>query len=181
MPDVETQWAALLRAANDGDERAYATFLSSVAPVLRGLVRARGQALSADNHEDIVQDVLLAIHQKRHTWDESRPLRPWLFAIARHKVADAFRAGGARVHLDLSDFEEALPAPPGPDPTAGADMARLLDRLDPRSAEIVRSASLRDEEAASIGARLSMSEGAVRVALHRAMRRLAAFAQGEPR
>jgi RNA polymerase sigma-70 factor (ECF subfamily) len=180
MPDVETEWAALLRAANGGDARAYAAFLNAVAPVLRGLVRARGRALPADQHEDIVQEVLLAIHVKRHTWDEGRPLRPWMFAIARHKVVDAFRAGGARVHLDVEDFSEVLAAPPEPDLTAAADVDRLLARLDPRSAEIVRAASLGDEEAALIGARLSMSEGAVRVALHRAMRRLTAFTRGTP-
>jgi RNA polymerase sigma-70 factor (ECF subfamily) len=180
MPDVETEWAALMRAANAGDARAYAAFLNAVAPVLRGLVRARGRALPTDQHEDIVQEVLLAIHAKRGTWDEDRPLRPWLFAIARHKVVDAFRAGGARVHLDVEDLAEVLAAPPEPDPTAAADVNQLLARLDPRSAEIVRSASLGDEEAASIGARLSMSEGAVRVALHRAMRRLATFTRGAP-
>ena len=87
MPDAETEWAALLRAANGGDTRAYAAFLTAVAPVLRGLVRARGRAIPADQHEDIVQEVLLAIHRKRRTWDETRPVRPWLFAIARHKVA----------------------------------------------------------------------------------------------
>lgn len=181
MPDAETEWAALLRAANAGDARAYAAFLRAVAPVLRGIIRARGRALPTDQHEDIVQEVLLAIHVKRGTWDEGRPVRPWLFAIARHKVADAFRAGSARVHLDVEDLAEVLAAPSEPDPTAAADVTRLLARLDPRSAEIVRAASLGDEEAALIGARLSMSEGAVRVALHRAMRRLAALTQGAPR
>lgn len=181
MPDAETHWAALLRAANRGDARAYAAFLAAVAPVLRGLVRARGRALPADQHEDVVQEVLLAIHAKRHTWDEARAVRPWLFAVARHKVADAFRAGGADVHLDIRDLDEVLAAPPGPEPGAAADVDRLLARLDPRAAEIVRAAALRDEEAGQIGARLSMTEGAVRVALHRAIGRLKAFAQGEPR
>lgn len=181
MPDAETEWAALLRAANGGDARAYAAFLASVAPVLRGIVRARARAIAADQHEDVVQEVLLAIHAKRHTWDEGRPVRPWLFAIARHKVVDAFRAGGADVHLDVEDLSEVLAAPPGPDPTAAGDVRRLLGRLDARSAEIVRAAALSDEDAGTIGARLSMSEGAVRVALHRALRRLRAFAQGEPR
>ncbi|TNC73123.1 sigma-70 family RNA polymerase sigma factor [Rubellimicrobium roseum] len=181
MRDTESDWAALLRAAKAGDGRAYARFLREVAPVLRGIVRARGQALPVHHHEDIVQEVLLAIHAKRHTWDAGRPLRPWLFAIARHKVADAFRARGARLHLDIADRAEVLPAEPGPDPDAARDAARLLGRLDPRAAEIVRSAHLHDEAPAEIGRRLSMSEGAVRVALHRALKRLGAMTQGSPR
>lgn len=178
MRDTEAEWAALLRAANGGDGRAYARFLHAVAPVLRGIIRARGRALPADLHEDVLQEVLLAIHRKRHTWDPSRPLRPWLFAIARFKVADAFRSRGAEVLIDIADLAEAMPADPDPDPTAPADAHRLLGRLDPRSAEIVRRVGLDEEDAASAGRRLGMTEGAVRVALHRAMRRLSALAQG---
>lgn len=178
MRNVEVEWATLFQAANAGDPAAYERFLREVAPVLRGIVRARGRLIPAHSHEDIVQEVLLAIHAKRHTWDPTRPVRPWLFAIARHKVADAFRARGARVELDIADFAEILAAEPGADPTAAGDIERLLDLLDPRAAEIVRAVGLDGEATEATGTRLRMSEGAVRVALHRAMRRLSALAQG---
>lgn len=177
MRDVETDWAALLRAANGGDGHAYARFLREIASVLRGIVRGRGGSIPPDLQEDVVQEVLLAIHVKRHTWSEDRPLRPWLWAIARHKVADAFRARGSRVHLYIADFAEVLAAEPGPDPTAAHDASRLVDRLGPRDAAIVRAVSLEGEAPAATGRRLRMSEGAVRVALHRALKRLTAMAQ----
>lgn len=177
MRDVEAEWAALLRAANGGDGRAYARFLCEVTPVLRGIVRGRGRSVPPDLQEDIVQEVLLAIHTKRHTWATDRPLRPWLWAITRYKVAGAFRARGTQIHLDVADFAEVLPAEPGPDPTAAHDAHRLMDRLEPRAAEIVRSISLEGEEPGTTGRRLRMSEGAVRVALHRALKRLTAMAQ----
>ena len=53
-----------------------------------GLARA-GQPV--DQSEDIVQDILLAVHLKRHTWDANAPFAPWLFAIARNKLIDALR------------------------------------------------------------------------------------------
>ena len=59
MMDRETEWAALLRAANAGDGQAYARFLHAVTPVLRGVVRSRGRLLPADQHEDVLQEVLL--------------------------------------------------------------------------------------------------------------------------
>ena len=177
MRNTETEWAALLRAANAGDGHAYVCFLRQVAPVLRGIVRSRGHAIPADGQEDIVQEVLLAIHVKRHTWCEDRPLRPWLWAIARHKVADAFRARGSHIHLNIEDFKDVLEAEPGPDPTASPDAHRLIDRLDPRAAEIVSRVTLDGEEPDETGQRLRMSEGAVRVALHRALKRLTAMAQ----
>lgn len=163
----------LLRAANRGDARAYAAFLAAVAPIVRGVARARAAGLGPEACEDIVQETLLAIHRKRRTWREEAPVRPWLYAIVRHKAVDAFRARGRRVHIDVAELAEALPAEPGPDPTAAGDADRMIARLDPRAARIVRGIGVEGESVADVGAALGMSEGAVRVALHRALRRLA--------
>lgn len=176
--DRDRDWAAALAAANAGDARAYARFLHAVTPVLRGVIRARGRSFGPDQQEDILQEVLLAIHAKRHTWDPAAPVAPWLYAIARYKVVDAFRRRGAAVHLPIEDFAEGLAAPEA-DPTAARDSAALIGQLDPRSAEIVRAVSLAGESTAEVGARMEMSEGAVRVALHRAIQRMARFAKGE--
>lgn len=56
-----------MRAANRGDAVAYRRLLHVIAPVLRSVVRARGHALGHEGCEDVLQDVLLAIHTKRHT------------------------------------------------------------------------------------------------------------------
>lgn len=178
MMDRETEWAGLLRAANAGDGQAYARFLRAVTPVLRGIVRARGARLSPEDHEDIVQDVLMAIHARRHTWRTDAPVRPWLYAIARHKVTDAFRRRGVPVHLPIEDWQDVLEAAPEPDATAARDSAALLARLDPRAAAIVRALSLEGASTAEVGARMDMTEGAVRVALHRAMKRMMRLAGG---
>jgi len=169
-------WAALLRAANAGDAGAYAVFLRLVAPVLRGIVRARGRGSLGDAAcEDIVQEVLLAIHLKRHTWRDQDPVRPWLYAIARYKVVDAFRARGRRIDLPVEDFVDILPAPEVSDPTERSDMDKMIALLDPRAADIVRGIGLDGDSIADTGQRLGMTEGAVRVALHRALKRLAAL------
>ncbi len=166
-------WEDLMRAAIRGDTVAYRQLLQAISPVLRRVVQARGGGLGPDACEDVLQDVLLAIHTKRHTWVETAPLRPWLYAIARHKVVDAFRARGRRVEVAIEDFADALAAPQGPDPLDGRDMDKLLGALEPRAAEIVRGFGLRGETTAETAARLGMTEGAVRVALHRALRTLA--------
>lgn len=181
MTDRETEWAALLRAANAGDGAAYARFLQAAAPVLRGIVRARGRALAAEDHEDIVQEVLIAIHAKRHTWAADAPLLPWLYAIARYKVADAFRRRGATVHLPIDDMAELLEAEYAGDPTARRDSDRLIGQLEPRAAQIVRAVSLEGEPVGAVGNRLGMTEGAVRVALHRALKQMARIARGAER
>lgn len=163
----------LMRAANRGDQVAYHRVLTAITPLLRKVVHARGSALGREGCEDVLQDVLLAIHRKRHTWNEDQPLRPWLYAIARHKVVDAFRARGSRIELTIDAFAEGLPAADAPDPTAGRDMEKVLNALDPREADIVRAFGVNGETTAETAARLNMSEGAVRVALHRALKSVA--------
>ena len=123
--------------------------------------------------EDIVQEVLLTVHLKRQTWREDSPFRPWLYAVTRHKVIDAFRSRGKRMDLPVDDYAEVLAAPEGPDPFESQDMERVIDQLDPRAAEIVRAIGIEGVSASDVGARMGMTEGAVRVALHRALKAVA--------
>jgi RNA polymerase sigma-70 factor (ECF subfamily) len=172
-PADDTSLDDLLKAANRGDDRAYAAFLRATAPIVRGIVRARAGGLGPEICEDIVQETLLAIHQKRHTWRQKRRLRPWLYAIVRHKVVDAFRARGHRVQLPIEDLADMLPAPEAADPTERSDVERVLAALDPGSARILRAIGLDGSSTTETAKALGMTEGAVRVALHRALKRLA--------
>jgi RNA polymerase sigma-70 factor (ECF subfamily) len=102
-----------MRLAISGDSAAYHRLLKAVAPVLRAAAR-RGLARAGqpvDQSEDIVQDILLAVHLKRHTWDAKAPFAPWLFAIARNKLIDALRRRGRRVFVNIDDFAETIPRP----------------------------------------------------------------------
>src|ERR1700746_2394562 len=112
-----------MRLAISGDNAAYQRLLRAVTPVLRagarrGLARA-GQPV--DQSEDIVQDILLAVHLKRHTWDVSAPFAPWLFAIARNKLIDALRRRGRRVFVNIDDFAETLPEQPKGETASAAE------------------------------------------------------------
>ena len=103
-----------MRLAVSGDDAAYHRLLKAVTPVLRAAAR-RGLARSGqpvDQSEDIVQDILLAVHLKRHTWDADAPFGPWLFAIARNKLIDALRRRGRRVFVNIDDFAETIPSEP---------------------------------------------------------------------
>jgi RNA polymerase sigma factor (sigma-70 family) len=163
----------LFRAANRGNQRAYEDFLRAVSPVVRGIARARAGGLGDDVVEDIVQETLFALHRKRHTWREDAAVRPWLYAIVRYKVVDAFRARGRRVEVPVEDFAEILPAEAAPDPTELSDAERVIGQLDPRAARIVRAIGLEGASIAETSEALHMTETAVRVALHRGLKKLA--------
>src|SRR5262245_51950518 len=117
-----------MRAAIGGDAAAYNRLLTSLAPVIRSAAR-RGLAragMGAEEAEDVVQETLLAMHLKRHTWDQSLPLGPWVRAIARNKLIDAMRRRGHRDHVPIDDVIETLASDAGePVPLPG----RLDDHL----------------------------------------------------
>jgi RNA polymerase sigma-70 factor (ECF subfamily) len=163
-----------MRAALAGDSTAYQALLGELAGVLRrsvagALARAgRGNA----EVEDIVQETLLAIHLKRTSWDPALAFSPWLNAVMRYKVIDALRRGGTRVNIPIDDIAEVIPAP-AQDTSDRDDASRLVAQLEPRPRAIVEAISLEGRSASEVATRLNMSEGAVRVALHRALKTLA--------
>jgi DNA-directed RNA polymerase specialized sigma24 family protein len=84
----EVDWGSLMAAAQDGNADAYRRLLAELTPWLRRYYLRRLPTAATD---DAVQDVLLAIHEKRHTYDRSRAFGPWLAAIARYKWIDRLR------------------------------------------------------------------------------------------
>jgi RNA polymerase sigma-70 factor (ECF subfamily) len=168
--------AALMRSARAGDEEAYRRLLGLVATWLRGVVR-RGLVRAGrgvEDSEDIVQETLLAMHLKRDSWDPAQPLEPWLHAIARHKLVDHLRRRGYRDHVDIDDHAETLAAPQHGEEGDVADARQLLTSLPKRQRAIVEAISIEGHSARDVGQRLGMTEGSVRVTLHRALKFLAA-------
>lgn len=90
----EERWRQLMRAAQDGDNAAYASLLSEILPVLRRTVSYKWP--SATDTEDVVQEILLSVHTVRHTFDPARPFMPWLMTIATRRMIDAARRRTAR-------------------------------------------------------------------------------------
>ncbi len=176
MRDREDEWTGLMRSAISGDGAAYQRLLSAIAPVLRAMAR-RGLARAGqpvDQSEDIVQDILLAVHLKRHTWDANAPFAPWLFAIARNKLIDALRRRGRRVFVNIDDFAETIPGEAAEETVPAHEVAAHLEALPARQRDVLQSIAVDSASIKATAAKLSMSEGAVRVALHRGLASLTA-------
>jgi len=174
LTDHEQRWAAAMRSANRGCAQSYDRLLHEVAAALR-IVAAHGlrRGLSTGDVEDVVQECLIAIHIKRHTWDENRPFVPWLRAIAHHKMVDRMRARLRAREVTLDGHADTIPAPREPDRISEAAIARYLDALPPGQRAVVTALALEGESVGAVARRLNMSAGAVRVAMHRALAALA--------
>ena len=176
MREREDEWTGLMRSAIAGDNAAYHRLLKSVTPVLRAAAR-RGLARAGqpvDQSEDIVQDILLAVHLKRHTWDANAPFAPWLFAIARNKLIDALRRRGRRIFVNIDDFAEVLPGEAAEETASAGEVAAQLQTLPARQRDVLQSIAVDSASIKDTAAKFSMTEGAVRVALHRGLSSLTA-------
>ena len=168
-------WSALMALAQAGDRAAYRALLLAITPYARA-VASRAFRTPADV-EDVVQDILLTVHETRSLFDPARPFAPWLSAIARHRVIDRLRRNGrARAReVVLGPEHETFSAGAANQDSIGADAPALraavaaLPDGQRRAMEMLKlqEMSLRQAQAAS-----GMSVAALKVATHRAIKRL---------
>ncbi|MEL1250475.1 sigma-70 family RNA polymerase sigma factor [Aurantiacibacter gilvus] len=156
----------LMAAARAGDSAAYRHFLAEAAQRIRARLARK---IGADSElEDLVQDCLIAVHDKRHTLDPGRPVAPWMYAIANYKLIDHWRKRG-RSPIDLDDEADMAVAA---DTMAATDIEALLERLPEAQAEAIRLTHIEGLTNREAGDRLGVGVSAMKLRVHRGMNRL---------
>jgi RNA polymerase sigma-70 factor (ECF subfamily) len=158
-----------------GDAVAYHELLMDLSAHLRAFLRRRLGQLS-DEVEDLVQETLLAIHNQRHTFDPAQPLTAWVHAIAKYKLIDAFRRRARRdvLTVPLDDAHAVLAATDVEPAEARRDLAKLLDGLPARQRLPIVYMKIEGLSVVETARRTGMSISAVKVAVHRGLKALAA-------
>lgn len=167
-----------MRAALDGDAGAYRLLLAEATELLKGYFGRRLVAGRRADVDDLVQETLLAIHQRRATFDRERPFTVWLHAIARYKLVDYFRRNRLRVAIPIEDAGELLAVDEEPAASARLDVERLLDTVPERTRAVIRDVKLDGRSVADTAAARGMSEASVKVTVHRGVKALAARMRG---
>ena len=164
----------------DGDAAAYQTFLKELGAHLRAYFRKRLSRLP-DEVEDLVQESLLAMHNRRHTYDAGQPLTAWVYAIAKYKLIDLLRRRMGRDALSepLDDETEVFASTDNEAAEAKRDLGKLLDRLPERQRLPIVHTKLEGLSVAEAARLTGMSESAVKVGVHRGLKALAAMIRGE--
>jgi RNA polymerase sigma-70 factor (ECF subfamily) len=159
-----------------GDESAYRDALSVIAGRLRSFLRRRMQG-TPDDVEDLVQETLFALHLQRGTYDPALPVSAWALAIARHKLADHWRRRGRRedLHQPLDDTAETLLATPAPAEGGTGDIDRLLGALPEAQRAAILFTKVEGLSVSEAAVRARVSESALKVQVHRGLKRLAAL------
>jgi RNA polymerase sigma-70 factor (ECF subfamily) len=171
--DVEAELRTLFLRGLDGEHLAYQAFLQKLSAHLRAFLRRRLFGWP-DEVEDLVQECLLAMHNKRHTYGSDQPLTAWVHAIARYKLIDLLRSKSGREALhDPLDDDLAVFAESSTDASdARRDLTGLLETLPDRQRLPIEQVKLRGLSVMEAAALLGMSESAVKVGIHRGLKAL---------
>lgn len=181
MIDGEQHLRGLLLEGLAGDKVAYHAFLLDIGAHLRAYLRRRLRR-APEEVEDVLQEILLAVHNQRHTYLASEPLTAWLHAIASYKLVDTYRRRARReLRQDaLEDVPELLAAAEGEAHEARRDLAKLLASLPPRQRLPIECVKIQGLTVAEAACRLGMSDSAVKVGVHRGLKALAAKVRQNP-
>jgi RNA polymerase sigma-70 factor (ECF subfamily) len=130
--------------------------------------------------EDLVQETLLALHLRRATHDAALPVSNWVYAIARHKLVDLWRRRGRREALhEPLDETASLHAPLREELPARRDLEALLGALPEAQRLAIRLIKIEGLSLAEASQRSGVSISALKVRVHRALKRLAALVRKE--
>lgn len=187
--DEMSDEALMARYRDRGDEADYNALIERYQQeIYRYLVRYLGNATLAD---DVFQDTFLQIHQKRHTYEEGRAVRPWIYAIASHQAIDTMRRVGRHSARSLSanggdngetprDGLEALLESTAEGPLAQLQteerrewVRRAIDTLPETLRQTLILAYYQDLKYREIAEILDVPVGTVKSRLHAALQKMA--------
>ncbi|MCJ8190301.1 sigma-70 family RNA polymerase sigma factor [Sphingomicrobium aestuariivivum] len=164
----------LMRAAQGGDKAAYRTALGALSDWLHAYFARRIAPAQVD---DLVQETLVSIHVKRASYDPDRPFYPWAAAIARFRWIDALRKITRQAETEL---EIDPPVPSAEEPVlARLSLDQLIGHLPQKQAQPITLTKVEGRTIAETAAITGQSESAVKVNIHRGLKKLAALVESE--
>lgn len=169
----EATLSRLMAKAQQGDRPAYNVLLSEAGMWLERYFRRR---VPPHQQDDLVQDVLMALHAKRATYDPTRPFLPWLAAIARYRWVDHLRKV-YRNETDLLEEGDAVEDSEEDVITARVSLERLFIHLPEGQAEAIELVKIGGHSISEAAQKTGQSESLVKVNIHRGLKKLAALVE----
>ena len=172
--ETHPDWSVWMREAQDGNKKSYNALLCAITPALRRFVQ--GRIFNTDAIEDIVQEILMAIHKSRQTYDQSQPFERWMYGVARYKMIDYLRKMTRHTKKEiLSDQCETFLPQPSNSNTKGIlskDLENALEQLSDKQRKIINLMKIDGFSITETAEKMDMSESAVKVAAHRGYKKM---------
>ncbi len=172
--DRNAHWSDLMAKAQKGDKAAYQQLLREIQKVLLAFIKSR--LPDTTSAEDIVQDILIGIHNSRHTYDPSKSFSTWMFSIARYKFIDHARkwARTDKRHVDGEEILETIAAESDQEEESPLkdELLEAVSKLPEKQRKTVTLLKLEGFSVKEVSQKTGMSESAVKVTAHRAYKTL---------
>ena len=181
VQQTEPELHALMVAGLAGDAEAHRELLERLSRQLRGYYKGQLDCIRRGpvEAEDLVQEALIAIHTRRHTYDPSQPFTPWVYAIARYKFVDYLRrAHGSLKDLLIEDVKEITSRDDQGQVESSLDLDKLMAELPSKMREAIQAVKLDGLSVSEAAARSGMSESNVKVSIHRGLKAMARLIGG---
>jgi RNA polymerase sigma-70 factor, ECF subfamily len=172
----ERELRALMTASLDGDGASYHALLQRLTGYLRAYYRHRFARIGRGptEAEDLLQEVLIAVHTHRHTYDRLQPFTPWIHAIARYKFLDYLRrTKSSYKDLPISSAEDLTAKTDIAAVESGLDLQRLMSKISSKARKVIQYVKLEGLSVSEAASRCGMSESAVKVTVHRGLKAIA--------
>jgi RNA polymerase sigma-70 factor, ECF subfamily len=155
-------------------EARYLAFLETISPLRPRLHRYCARMTgSITDGEDVVQDALFRAYRSLETWDDSRPLAPWIFRIAHNQCIDFLRSRGVRVEAEAAVAEPDFVEPVEPiGPAIGSAIEHLVLNLPPKERACVLLKDVFEYSLEEIAELVDSTVGGVKAALNRGRSKL---------
>ena len=171
----EPELRALMLAGLDGDEASHKSLLTKLSAYLRAYFKGQLARIGRgpSDAEDLVQETLIALHTRRHTYDRSQLLTPWVYAIARYRLVDYLRrTKSANMDVPVEAAEGVFANDDVSAVDSGLDLTKLLAQLTPKMRQAIQFVKLDGMSVSEAAVRAGMSQSAIKVSVHRGLRAL---------
>lgn len=173
MSSKDKLLSELMKEAQEGNSLSYETLLSEVWVFLQGYLNSK--VYNKSQVDDIAQEVLIAIHKYRHTFNSDKSFLSWMLAIAHHKITDHLRV---QYKQQIQELDETV-IDPTPDALNNLInnqrieiLQQAINELDPKPREVISLLKFEGLKISEVSVRLKLSESNVKVIAHRAYQNL---------
>ena len=163
----------------DARYRALLETITTLRPALhRYCARMTGSVMDG---EDVVQEALFEAYRKLNQFDETRPLKPWLFRICHNRCIDFLRRKGVREKAEQAAAQPEETAPEEPDTLGiGKAVEHLVSSLPPKERACVLLKDVFDYSLEEIAELVDSTVGGVKAALNRGRTKLVSSTPAKP-
>lgn len=162
----ETIFKELIIKAQGGDSKTYNEFLTQISSFLKNYLRRR---IFAQNEiEEVIQEILLAVHKSLHTFDSKKSFMGWFMSIVEYKVVDYIRVT-EKVMLsknmqDIPNISYYLNS----DSDLKVDIEKAFSNLNLKEKNVLTLLKIEGQSVHVVAKQLEMTESNVKVTAHRA-------------